>query len=353
MGLFDGAGGGKGRGLFGNIDWDRLAGGFGAAQATLAGDPAQAAAILQNQQRLRAQQEQAQAEAEAAQRFRDEQTWGLKEMGYGNPFIAATTPQDASQAVLRRTEPYSQAPGTTRVTPSVNGGEDQRVTAPDPTDTQRTYEFLNSVNPELARSYLARQALIINSGIDPATGQPYSQAIDPRQLFNFGGPQQGAPQLPQNGPAAPPGPAPVSRSQPPASYGDPVAELTQLVGVRPSSGYRTQGHQDALVEQGRSRARRSQHTARNALDFPIPAGPSQQAAAARIRQRYPQAQFEFERSNLHVTLPGWGQAPDVSGSARRYPEREERLPRIGTRAARDRLPPGTRYIGPDGQVRTR
>lgn len=99
---------------------------------------------------------------------------------------------------------------------------------------------------------------------------------------------------------------------------DPIADLGQL-GLQPTSGYRTQAHQDALRAQGLTTTKVSQHTLRNALDFAVPQGMTKAQAMAEVKRRYPNARVEPTNGNsIHVTFPGWGGAPDVSGSSRRY-----------------------------------
>jgi hypothetical protein len=366
------------QGLGQALDPNRIA----MTQALLAGDYAAVGQLTARQQQLRAQQAEARREQEA----RDNQIWGAKELGYSVPEVSALSPGDLSHVQRERMLPYTLSPGAQRGTPGIGGQPAQTTTAP--TTDQQMVEYLQRTDPSgrLATSYLAKQAALTATGVDEQ-GRPTVTQIDPAGLFpglnlNLGGqqPQTGAPppQVPAADLQAPPGVAPAfganvplteeNRSaqypvrpgarpagppQRPAALGNPVEEMARIVGVRPSSGYRTQGHQNSLVRQGLTRARSSQHTQGNALDFPIPAGPQQQAAAARIRQRYPQARFEFEATNLHVSLPGWGGAPDISGSRRRYPEGGGGLPMVRTPADAARLPPGTRFRTPDGQTRTR
>lgn len=105
-----------------------------------------------------------------------------------------------------------------------------------------------------------------------------------------------------------------------AGFADPVATLKPL-GFEPTSGYRTQAHQDALRAQGLTSAKVSQHTLGNAIDFRVPKGMSKQEAIALARRQYPNAKISPTNGNsIHITFPDWGQAPDVSGSRRRYPD---------------------------------
>lgn len=99
---------------------------------------------------------------------------------------------------------------------------------------------------------------------------------------------------------------------------DPIAEARRD-GFRPTSGFRTQGHQDALISQGLTKTRNSAHTRGDAVDFAIPKGMSKTQAIAIFKRRYPGAKIIPTNGNsIHATFPGWGKAPDVSGSRKRY-----------------------------------
>lgn len=343
-----------------------------AAFAMLNGD--QNAAFRFQQLQLQRQEEaRQQAAADRAEQQRNEQVWGAKEAGVGLPLISALSPGDLSQTLRERFTPYTGSPGSRHVMPSLNGGAD--TVDATPTTMSQEISELGRIDPRLAASRAAREAIIMNQGVDPSTGQPFAQALDPQSLFpglSVGGQQP--PQLPDAVPQGPdmsaadivpaeapafrPPPGSLAGGPPPnaprrgAALGNPVQEMTQIVGMPPSSGFRTQRHQNSLVQQGMTPARHSQHTEGNALDFPIPSGPQQQAAAARIRQRYPQARFAFERTNLHVSLPGWGGAPDVSGSRRRYPDGGGggQVVSVNSPEEAARLPRGTRFRTPDGRV---
>lgn len=104
------------------------------------------------------------------------------------------------------------------------------------------------------------------------------------------------------------------------AFGDPVSDIRQLFGVSPTSGFRTQSHQNALISQGLTSTRNSSHTRGDGVDFPTPAGMSKSEFIAAIKRRYPSAKaIPSNGSAVHVTFPGWGKAPDVSGSRRRFP----------------------------------
>jgi hypothetical protein len=59
----------------------------------------------------------------------------------------------------------------------------------------------------------------------------------------------------------------------------------------------------------------------DALDLMPPSGMSTKEAIDAIRRMYPGARVApSNKGAIHVTFPGWGKAPDVSGSRRRYGE---------------------------------
>ena len=90
-------------------------------------------------------------------------------------------------------------------------------------------------------------------------------------------------------------------------------------GFKPTSGFRTQAHQDALRAQGLTTTRNSSHTRGDALDFAVPQGMTKAQAIEAVKRQYPGAKVIPSNGNsIHVTFPGWGNAPDVSGSRRRY-----------------------------------
>lgn len=102
---------------------------------------------------------------------------------------------------------------------------------------------------------------------------------------------------------------------------DPIPDLQQL-GFTPTSGFRTQTHQNSLINQGLTQTRNSSHTRGDGLDFGVPAGMSKQQAIQLITQKYPGARAIPSNGNaVHVTFPGWGNAPDVSGSRNRFGSR--------------------------------
>jgi hypothetical protein len=91
------------------------------------------------------------------------------------------------------------------------------------------------------------------------------------------------------------------------------------LGLFPTSGFRTQRHQDALIAQGLTNTRHSAHTRGDALDFTVPKGMTKDQAIAEVKRRYPGANVIKSNGNaIHATFPGWGRAPDVSNSRGRY-----------------------------------
>ena len=90
-------------------------------------------------------------------------------------------------------------------------------------------------------------------------------------------------------------------------------------GFTPTSGLRTQRHQDALRAQGLTNTKSGSHVRGDGMDFAVPAGMSKRDAIEMILRQYPGARAIPSNGNaIHVTFPGWGNAPDISGSRRRY-----------------------------------
>lgn len=93
----------------------------------------------------------------------------------------------------------------------------------------------------------------------------------------------------------------------------------KAAGFTPTSGYRTQRHQDSLMAQGLTKTKTGAHQRRDGVDFGVPTGMTKQQAISWVKQRYPGARAIPSNGNaIHVTFPGWGGAPDISGSARRF-----------------------------------
>jgi hypothetical protein len=99
---------------------------------------------------------------------------------------------------------------------------------------------------------------------------------------------------------------------------DPISDLGKL-GFSPTSGFRTQKHQDELRAQGLTTTKTGSHPIGDALDFFPPKGMSTQSAIAAVKQKYPGAKaIPSNKGTIHITFPGWGKAPDVSESRERY-----------------------------------
>ena len=99
---------------------------------------------------------------------------------------------------------------------------------------------------------------------------------------------------------------------------NPIGDLGRL-GFTPTSGFRTPKHQAALVAQGMTKTTGGAHPKGDALDFMPPKGMSIQEALVTVRRMYPGAKaIPSNKGAIHVTFSGWGKAPDVSGSVRRY-----------------------------------
>lgn len=91
------------------------------------------------------------------------------------------------------------------------------------------------------------------------------------------------------------------------------------MGLTPTSGFRTQAHQDSLRAQGLTTTRQSAHTRGDALDFAVPEGMTKDQVISQFQRIYPGAKFIKSNGNaIHGTFPGWGKAPDVSNSRKRY-----------------------------------
>ena len=91
------------------------------------------------------------------------------------------------------------------------------------------------------------------------------------------------------------------------------------LGFTPTSGFRTEKHQQALVRQGMTTTARGSHPKGDALDFMPPKGMKVSEAIALVKQTYPGTRVAASNKGaLHITFPGWGKAPDVSGSRERY-----------------------------------
>lgn len=99
---------------------------------------------------------------------------------------------------------------------------------------------------------------------------------------------------------------------------NPVERLSAF-GFRPTSGFRTAKHQAALVAQGLTDTKYGSHQRGDGIDFAVPQGMSKQQAIALVQREYPGVRAIPSNGNaIHITFPGWGQAPDISGSRRRF-----------------------------------
>lgn len=55
------------------------------------------------------------------------------------------------------------------------------------------------------------------------------------------------------------------------------------------------------------------------MDFSVPQGMTKAQAISEAKRRYPDARaIPSNGSAIHITFPGWGKAPDISGSRRRF-----------------------------------
>lgn len=99
---------------------------------------------------------------------------------------------------------------------------------------------------------------------------------------------------------------------------DPIPDLKKM-GFTPTSGYRTPAHQAALVRQGLTKTTHGSHQRRDGIDVAVPANMTKQQAIAWAQRQWPGVRAIPSNGNaIHLTFPGWGGAPDLSGSQRRY-----------------------------------
>ena len=99
---------------------------------------------------------------------------------------------------------------------------------------------------------------------------------------------------------------------------NPLKDLGAL-GFSPTSGFRTEKHQQDLVRQGMTTTARGSHPEGDALDFMPPKGMKMSEAIALVKRTYPGTRVAASNKGaLHITFPGWGKAPDVSRSRERY-----------------------------------
>jgi hypothetical protein len=107
----------------------------------------------------------------------------------------------------------------------------------------------------------------------------------------------------------------------PGAFGsdfDPIPAF-KGAGFKPTSGFRTPAHQADLVRQGATKTRHGAHPRGDAIDFAVPQGMTKQQAIQWAQRQYPGARAIPSNGNsIHVAFPGWGRAPDISGSRRRY-----------------------------------
>jgi hypothetical protein len=331
--------GGLGRGLQRAFDPSSIA----MSQALMAGDYGAAATMGAQQRQLRARQEQAQAEAEADAQLRAQAAQALEAEGFDKSVIQGMSPQDISGLLrdmyqdrqfgsgggsVRRAgrgpgqaptydmapsrheyqgsvfdvpggagEPVLRRPGH-QIVPLQPGGEAavfNSYTGEEVTGGRQ--QAPQGAPPGMTADEINRQAdEAIRAGRDPAMVNRRRQ-----QLLGQGGAGSGAP-------------APFD-----AGF-DPVSAIQSSFGVRPTSGYRTPGHQADLVRQGLTSTRYGSHQRGDGVDWPTPRGMTKQQFIAQIQQQFPGARAIPSNGNsVHVTFPGWGGAPDVSGSRRRYP----------------------------------
>ena len=73
------------------------------------------------------------------------------------------------------------------------------------------------------------------------------------------------------------------------------------------------------MRQGLTKTAHGSHQDGDGIDFAVPAGMSKGQAISMFRSQFPGIRAAPSNGNaIHVTFPGWGGAPDISGSRRRY-----------------------------------
>jgi hypothetical protein len=97
-----------------------------------------------------------------------------------------------------------------------------------------------------------------------------------------------------------------------------VKDLGAL-GFTPTSGFRTKRHQASLKAQGLTKTTVGSHPAGDSIDFIPPGNMTTTEAIRLVKQKYPGARVApSNKGAIHITYPGWGNAPDISGSRRRF-----------------------------------
>lgn len=298
-----------------------------AIQATANGDYAALAQI-------RGEMAQRQRQQEALQRTQDiegRRQEALGNLGYGKDEISALNAGDASQLVRTRAEPYTLAEGSQRHSPGIGGQPERVTTAPNPTETQRTYEFMRGVNPDLAQAYISRQAfppMAIPEGGGLAGAGPNGQ---PAWLVP---PASVATAPPASASQAAPAPNGMSSQQLREQAADairrgadpaavvqrlqqmlrggaasggqpPFADPTAFHGGRMTSGRRTPQGNAAV-----GGAPNSLHLRGDAADYaPLP-GENLSQLLARAGGYFGPGHAAIHRGNhVHVSLPGYGRVP--------------------------------------------
>lgn len=151
------------------FDWTAAALGFLSPQA----------GALYSKRKAENRKDQAEAEILSQQRA------ALKELGWSDAEVAAMTPQDASQLLREKRSPFTLSAGSARYDPGMGGSPERVIQQPHAaTNLQREVEYYRSIGrDDLANAALAKNAAMIHSAVDPATGQTILQAINPSSLF--------------------------------------------------------------------------------------------------------------------------------------------------------------------------
>lgn len=276
------------------------------AQALTNGDYGAVASLRARQSEQDMQQqalELRQATAQRAEQERNDQVWGAKESGVGNPLIAGMSADDLSRTLRERIAPHTEAPGTRYTTPSLNGGADTVSTAP--TMDEQQAAFYESQVPGARNAFVTRQAYGPPVATQPGGGviqfgpggAHYAVTPDGMAPQQSGGPSQAGGR--QDG-----GAFDFNRNPPPTSRNFP--DPTAFPGGRMTSGRRTPEGNRAV-----GGARNSRHLSGDGADYVSLPGQTLQQTLQQAQQYFGQgARAEIHNgTHVHVTLPGYGRTP--------------------------------------------
>lgn len=323
----------------GGFDPSRLA----VAGAFANGDPTSAFSIMAQQRQRTEAQRRAEQEAERAREAEARRAEAAQALGISKEQLNAMRPEEISRILESRFESrqfgpeggsvrnvgpdgqatYDQAPWQRQVGRGIIAG------GPNGAPAQPIYQGVEPVSVQPGGGVAGVRGgeaswLVPPAGVDapPLQADPSSMPR-PRSQAERDALPPGTRYIAPDGSVRTVGGAGGGGAQRPfgASF-NPVPEIQSQFGVQPTSGFRTPGHQADLVRQGLTQTQGGSHPRGDALDLPTPPGMTKQQFIAAIERQYPGARAIPSNGNsIHVTFPGWGRAPDVSGSRRRYPSR--------------------------------